>query len=207
MVIETELKWALTIEGHRTLQRRLPEALGAGEALRQENRFFDTPARALRQAGMNLRLRQENDRLVMTCKRRLPGNRPGLSQHEEWEEDVDLALLDQAPQRGAVPAGWLERLPLPPPVREALHQQAVEALGGFRNQRLEFAAGDELVCLDATDYLVRIDHELEVETGNVARSTEHWTRQLAEWSVPWIPQPMTKFARFLALVETGVGRC
>ena len=47
----------------------------------------------------------------------------------------------------------------------------------------------------------RVDYELEIETAHADTSAERWTRQLQEWGIIFHPQPLTKFARLLALMN------
>ncbi len=197
---EIELKWELTAFDHARLGERLVASLGPPRLLAQHNRFFDTPSRALRRLGMNVRVRRESDpagaRLYVTCKRRLDLGAAGAHQHEEWEQDLDEALW--AP----VERGDASRLPLSPAVSAALAASAAERLeprGGFANERREHRAGAELLCLDRTDLVCRVDCELEIETPEPARAAESWARQLAEWEVAWWEQRRTKFARFIDL--------
>jgi len=193
---EIELKWALDAANHAALALHLENELGEGELLEQENRFLDSTDRRLRRQGLNIRLRREGGRVLMTCKRRVLSS-DGASHHEEWEEwsdDGDLVKLGES-----LPAGLETRLNLPEPHRAALAGAALEDLGGFANQRLEFHSGDDLLCLDRTDFSVRVDYELEIETTDPARASAEWGRRLRDWGVGWSPQPVTKFARFLDL--------
>lgn len=190
---EIELKWALDAAGHAALVQRLPEELGAGRDLRQDNRFFDSADGRLRAAGLSLRLRLENARLVLTCKSRrgAPGA-DGLHQHGEIESELDpawWASIDQ-PTR-------LE-LPLPPAWRAALAGAALVPLGGFANRRLEFHDGPHLLCLDCTAFPWRTDHELEIETTRPGDAATRWSALLATWRIPWTAQTLTKLHRFLS---------
>ncbi len=189
--IESELKWALDAAGHAALATRLAVLLGPAHELAQENRFFDAAGNPLRAARMNLRLRREGAVVTLTCKRKIADAAAGLHRHDEWEHPVDPALwsLD--------PAALAARLPLPEPVRLALAGAPLRLLGGFANQRLEWRAGGDLLCLDRTDFRVRIDHELEIETADAPAARTRWTAQLVEWGVGWRDQPETKFARWL----------
>lgn len=190
--LEVELKWALEPSAHDALAPRLAEALGPAHELAQENRFFDSAARALRAQLMSVRLRREDGRLVLTCKRRLP-KRHGAHAHDEWEREVDLALWE-------APASELAgRLPLPPHIVGTLAGAPLVALGGFANRRREHRDGDDLLCLDRTDFGVRIDHELEIETPDPAAASRIWSERLDAWRIPWRPQPQTKFSRYLTL--------
>lgn len=187
---EIELKWALDDAGHRLLGRALARELGPPARLEQRNRFYDSADRRLRRAGLNLRLREENGRLLLTCKRRV-AQEDGLHHHEEWEQ-----WLDGAP--GEPPA--LRSLPVPEPWIAALAEAPLELVGGFANTRDEFRAAGDLLCLDRTDFLGRrVDYELEIETADADASRARWTAKLKEWGVSWRPQPLTKFARMLEL--------
>lgn len=197
--LEIELKWALDPAGHATLTHELERALGAPRLLEQDNRFFDTADRRLRRAALNLRLRRENDRLLMTCKGRGGIGAAGEHRHTEWEEWLDASRWS-AIERGVLS---VDDLPLPEPVRQALGNGRLEALGGFANRRLEFHQHDDpaaLLCLDRTEFLgARIDHELEIETASPVVIAERWRRILDGWGVVFTAQPITKFARFIAL--------
>lgn len=200
--LEIELKWALDSAGYATLTHKLEQALGAPRVLEQDNRFFDTPDRRLRRAALNLRLRRENDRLLMTCKGRGGIGAAGEHRHTEWEEWLDASRWP-AVERGILSA---DDLPLPEPIRQALGDFAnrpLQALGGFANRRLEFHQHDEpaaLLCLDRTDFLgTRIDHELEIETAAPQVIADRWRRHLDGWGIRFASQPITKFARFIAL--------
>ena len=192
--LEIELKWALDAVGHAVLSERLAAAHGPAHRLIQNNRFYDSADLRLRRRFMNLRLRHENGRLVMTCKRKQGGSgNAGLHTHDEWEEEVDAALAD------APVAALAAALPLPEPIREALDGAALVCAGGFANARLEWRVGPDLLCLDATDFGARTDYELEIETADAAPAAMRWQAALAAWGVTWRPEPRTKFARFLAL--------
>lgn len=188
--IEQELKWTLEPEGHALLAGRLAAELGPPHLLEQRNRFLDSADRRLRRAGGNLRLRAEDGGTLLTVKGRLgePGA-DGLHRHSEWERRLDAAAFAADP---AAVAGW----ELPPAVAAALAGAPLTDLGGFANRRLEWHAGGDLLCLDATAFAHRIDHELEIETGD-PQAAARWGQRLAEWGVWFEPQPLTKFARFL----------
>ena len=203
---EIELKWAVDAPGYAALAAHLGNLLGAPRHLAQDNRFFDTPDLRLRQVRMNLRLRRENGRVLMTCKQRAQETAAGLSHHHEWEAWVATDLFEASPT-----AAWRDALPLPEGIRAVLGDHPLVALGGFSNQRQEFhhrrSGVDELLCLDRTTFLLprggqRHDHELEIETTDPTGTAATWRQHLATWGVAWHPQPTTKFARFVTLATS-----
>jgi len=194
---EIELKWALDASGYTLLAERLVQQLGPARSLAQENRFFDSADLRLRRAGLNVRLRREDERVLLTCKRRLPA-KDGAHCHEEWEHDLPVAIWDSLAH-----SDLAARLGLPQHILSALAGAALHALGGFANRRLEFRHAAELLCLDCTDFRARIDYELEIETPTPARSARFWGGRLRAWGVAYRDEPVSKFARFLALQAPG----
>ncbi len=201
--LEVELKWALSPEDHARLAAALPGLLGVARVLAQENRFLDSTDLRLRRARMNLRLRRENDRLQLTCKRRAGGGDAQLHRHDEWERWLDPALWARLPVAGAALDPTIAAtLDLPEPAADALAGAMLVGYGGFANERQEFRSSDgELLCLDRTTFSAgRCDHELEIETPDPAASIARWSAQLRGLGIPVTPQPLTKFARFVTLM-------
>ena len=186
MPAEIELKFALSPDAHVALGRRLGQEWGPGSLLRQANRFFDSRDHRLRAQRVNLRLRTENDRLVVTAKRKVAAT-VDFQHHDEWE--VVLPAWDGDPAT----------LPRPDWIAAALGDAQLVDLGGFANLRQEWHRDGEVVCLDRTDFATRIDHELEVEVADAASALPRWQARLADWGIAHAPQPVTKFARWLNL--------
>ncbi len=186
MPAEIELKFALSAADHATLGRHLEQAWGPGRLLRQANRFFDSSDRRLRAQRVNLRLRRENDRLVVTAKRKVVAT-ADFQHHDEWE--VVLPAWD----------GDVASLPRPDWISAALGDAPLQELGGFENLRYEWHQDGDVVCLDRTDFATRIDHELEVEVVDTTTALPRWQARLIAWGIAAAPQPATKFARWLDL--------
>jgi uncharacterized protein YjbK len=198
---EVELKWALRADQYAELCSRLDHELGPARLLRQDNRFFDSPDHCLRQHGLNIRLRHENGRLLLTCKRRLAAaDAHGLHQHDEWEEWLDAGLWSRLDDPQVELA---HVLPLPAPIIASLGEAPLQAQGGFSNLRREHddhhPGASALLCLDRTVYPGnRIDHELEIETAQPQEAGDRWRATLTAWGMTPVAQPLTKFARFLS---------
>jgi len=200
--LELELKWALTAAEHARLLEILSATYGAPHLLVQENQFFDTADRRLRAIWMNIRIRRENQQFILTCKHKANAGQAtdGLSSHREWEDTLPSSLIAGITQPDAA---WSAALPLPAPVRDALAGQSLQALGGFHNQRQEWQVSqhgvDEVLCLDCTTFGGRLDYELEIETSDPVASVTYWRDRFQLWQIPVVIQPLTKFARYLAL--------
>lgn len=200
--LELELKWALTAAEHARVTGLLTDTYGRPHLLAQHNCFFDSADRRLRQLRMNVRIRQENQRFILTCKHQatLTQTADGLSSHQEWEDELPPGLIAGMSQPDAT---WSAALPLPAPIRQALVGGSLQALGGFHNQRLEWQTrrgpASEVLCLDDTTFGERHDYELEIETNDPQASAAHWRTVFAGWQVPVVVQPLTKFARYLAM--------
>lgn len=189
---EIELKWALDRASHQTLDGALRDHLGSPRLRAQDNRFYDSPDRRLQRAGMSLRLRREDGRVLMTCKV-YQGSGDGLhraQEHECWLNAASWSLV----VHGLAPDTCL---PLPEPVTATLAGAPMIALGGFSNHRAVFLHGREELCLDRTDFGVRIDHELEIETDDPATTHRTWRERLAAWGIAVSPQLKTKLHRYL----------
>jgi len=187
--VEIELKWALSHEGHGELARRLADQLGPAHLLQQDNRFFDSADGRLRLARRSVRLRRENGRVILTCKAKGSVDAVGTHRHDEWERELPADAWDVPP--GDLPGPWATVLAGAP----------LTALGGFANRRLEWHDGPHLLCLDESDFAVRIDRELEIETPEPQAAHAHWSGQLAQWGIAWTPQPLTKLQRWFELTR------
>ncbi len=187
--VEIELKWRLDPDGHAALQRRIAGLLGEPRVLAQSNRFFDSADGRLRAARRSVRLRRENDRVILTCKARGSVDGVGTHRHDEWERELPAAAWTAVPSD--LPEAWSAVL-AGAPLRE---------LGGFDNRRLEWHDSGHLLCLDRTDFGGQVDHELEIETPQPQAAHARWSALLAGWGIAWAPQPLTKLHRYLAAVE------
>lgn len=80
---EFELKYAATAAAQQAIQ----DAFGDFRAIRMETTYFDTPAGALAERHVTLRLRRENEDSICTMKTPLPDGSRG-----EWECRADDIL-------------------------------------------------------------------------------------------------------------------
>lgn len=203
--IEDELKWILDQAGLTRLESWMRTQYGDPDLKQQRNRFIDTPEWALRRQGIALRLRRENERLMMTVKSRTADHQPdhgsGRFVHREDEEELDPELFTRLDQ-----LDLQQQLPLPQHLLQALDSRPLEVKGGFDNRRLSWDLEDqrEEVSLDRTDFRQRWDHELEVETQDAKRSQTFWSALMEELDIDCQPQTVSKLARYLLLNHPDV---
>jgi uncharacterized protein YjbK len=187
--VEIELKWALTPSAHATLADRIAGLLGDAARLEQRNRFYDSADGRLRAARRSVRLRQENARIILTCKAKGSVDAAGTHRHDEWERQQPATAWDSPIDVAGLPEAW----------REVLAGAPLTMLGGFDNLRFEWHDGPHLLCLDRTDLDGRIDHELEIETPQPEVAHVRWAALLAGWGIAWTPQPLTKLQRWFGI--------
>lgn len=195
--VERELKWRLSHEQYTSLAGLLPDLLGPGQVLRQENRFYDTPCGRLAGQLMLLRLRRENGRVIKTLKQLLVAQSGGLHQHDEDEDEVPLSCWN-------LPAAELpQHIPLQDEVLEILADAQLCLIGSFSNHRIAFEADGEHIALDRTCFPgAQVDWELEVETEDPPASRGRWHRRFELIGGPMIEQQTGKYLRYRSLQST-----
>jgi inorganic triphosphatase YgiF len=99
---EVELKLEVAPADIGRLKRRLRDdrrVLGDARVQHLESTYFDTAKRALRDAGLTLRLRRNGTRAVQTIKQS-DGSASGLIDRGEWESEVRAGGPDFSAARG-----------------------------------------------------------------------------------------------------------
>ena len=163
--------------------------------LTMRTRYFDTPDALLRQAGITLRLREENDRTIACCKSR--GTRTGsLSAHEEWEVEAQ-ELPDAIPALVALgaPALLLELDGLRVTATAAFTRRC--AVLRMSEQTLAELSCDEGFLAGPTEQEPLSELELELKSGALEDLTPFLQALRAHYALP--PEPRSKLARALAL--------
>lgn len=192
MAIERELKYQLD----EARYERLKTCLGQLQATKhQVNHYLDTTERDVSRAHGALRLRQEDERLMLTYKRGI-SQRGSFFEIQELETEITQEQWN-ALASGQIPAGESE--PLDRLRHDFPHVRELVSLGQVRNLRLCFPlpSGDTAE-LDRTEFPGGgVDYELEVETEDPAAVERH----LESLGVPLTPQTKTKFRRFLDAIN------
>ncbi len=199
--METELKYACpdgaVLAQILCAEDLLPRMMEPVRRIRMKTTYFDTPDRALRARRWTLRLRQENERLVATCK--TAGEQSGaLSRHGEWETQAQS--LPQA-------LSALEGLGAPAELL-ALARQGVEPVCGAeflrRSVLLQLPGGTqaELSCdqgalTGARERMDLCEVELEHKAGPLQPMLDFGAALSARWGLK--PETRSKLARALEL--------
>jgi inorganic triphosphatase YgiF len=197
---EIELKLALGPDGPQALYRH-PRLDGlASRVAHLVNTYYDTPKGELAAAGMALRLRRRDDKLLQTLKTR-GGGSGGLSTRGEWEWDVpgpglDLTGLAELSALSELDADVLSRLV--PRFTTDFHRRAWQL--ALDDARIELALDQGEIRAGEQAVGIR-ELELELKAGEPAAL---WVlaEALAE-RVPLRPADTSKAARGGALLEGG----
>ena len=108
------------------IERRLMQQWGPGQLLNQDNRFYDTADSRLRYARMSLRLRRENEQVVLTVKQRKAVSTLHHQHEEECQVNTTIwAVMHDAPTIDPRP------LPIPGHLRALVGAEALVNLGGL----------------------------------------------------------------------------
>ena len=199
---ELEFKWAISKEDAANAGRLLGQRWGSGTIYHQHNRFFDSPENILREQRMSVRLRRENERVVLTCKQR-KGISSALHHQQEEEIWVNMAMWNACCDASSIDA---MALPLPPRIRQLLGTGELRNLGGFFNLRQQWIIDNEVICLDHSHFSEHYDdHEIEIEiaeSANASAREAYWRKTFGQMGITLMPQPHSKLHRFSLQEET-----
>ena len=180
---------------------RLMDYLGEPERiLKQTNTYYDTPTLGLRQERVMLRVRKENDDLVITAKSRAKLQRGGL-RAREVEYRVDLQEGMECLGRGL--HAWEI-----PPVTHALsflsNPEPFAPLGSTDNIRVCYPWRGGTLELDRTFLPDGTEHtELEFETPCLEEELSRLQSLLQSLQIPFTDEVIPKYVRFLQALEPG----
>lgn len=189
------------------------------------SRYFDTPDKTLTTARTSLRIRQEGDARVATIKlgdQASDGrSRNGLHQRQEWSVDLDDGEFADDPEKG-LNASWFQKNAVSDgdpddrlyavlheidgqPLQEICQASFIRTAYdvGFGDTLMELALdAGELKAGELTGTILEI--ELELKEGDVRDLMELGEELKARFNLA--PEPMSKYARCLALLAQQAGR-
>lgn len=211
MAEDSEIEVKLAVKDHRLFEAILgdPEVrsrmIGAEPTTRTfEAMYFDTQDQALRQAGFAYRIRREGDRWIATVKSDRTAAAGGLSDREEFSEEVSGPDVPLIPFEGT---HWGDRL--------------VRAIGGEK-LRLLFTTRFTRTTLDlrlenGTSVELALDHgmiwggqggeplcelELELKSGSVCGLLMFAGELAGRWHL--LPELRSKYERGLDLLQLAL---
>ena len=165
--------------------------------IRMNSTYFDLPDGSLSKKCWTLRVRQENERTVITCKTPLPGA-DGVKARNEWECEAET-LEDGLPKLTALGA---------PAELASLDPEALEPVCGVQFTRITallqisetascFVCGDIGELLRAGRRAPLCELELELHEGTESDLLAYAEKLNAVYHLR--PEPSSKFARARAL--------
>ena len=200
MASEIELKLCLTAAGLRHLRTAwLPAFTDAPIKTTQlRNTYFDTPALALHERRVALRLREKGGRIIQTLKTQ-GQSQGGLHQRDEWEWEIPQPQLD---------ASLLQSVAFPPEVAVADLRPLFTT--DFERAQVDIRLGGSLIELALDQGEVRangrvapvLEVELELKQG-APESLFALARQIAS-QVPVWASDVSKAERGYGLAGSGM---
>lgn len=148
--IEIEFKNMLTKKEYQTLLSTYH--LTAKDIKTQSNDYFDSEDFTLRDKGAALRVRQKNDKYVLTLKE--PAKQGLLETHQRITED----LFEKIKESGSLPDGDVAHQ-----VAKLGLNNSLRHLGTLTTHRAETKTKEGLLVLDHSEYLGLEDYEIEFE--------------------------------------------
>jgi CHAD domain-containing protein len=206
--MEIEAKY--TVPDRATFDRLLELRALDGFALREAatehvtDHYLDTPTRAVERGGYALRLRQTTDQTDWLATLKSLGGADGALHHREEHEAAVPPM--------ALPAAWPEgpardvalRLAGSEPVAELFDLEQV------RHRRLAYAEGERLAAELSLDMVTittamgdQVSYELELELRPDGTPDDLTALAAGLGHYGLAPQPLSKYARALALLEAG----
>ncbi len=171
--IEIEFKNLLTEQEYNLLLEQLN--IRSETANKQVNYYFDTADMLLKEHKSALRIRKKGGEYVLTLKEPHPDGL--LETHQKCTETEAINAMET----GDIPQGQVtEQIRRLTSVSEAQFNY----LGELSTKRLEIHEPDGLIVLDKSEYLGKVDYELEFETSARTAGEAAFKRLLNDYGIP-----------------------
>lgn len=184
--IEIEFKNMLTLDEFKQLKKEL----NLTRFITQYNDYFDTDNGDLRAIHTALRVREKEDKLVLTLKE--PNDIGKLETHQP----LTRVELDVFKRKRELPEGDVTRR------LNSLKIDLVKLthIGRLTTHRCETPLENGLFVLDKSEYLGTVDYELEWEFEDFTYGEACFHRLLNRYQIPRRP-PQNKIMRFFLLKQ------
>lgn len=171
--IEIEFKNLLTEQEYNLLLEQLN--IRSETANKQVNYYFDTADMLLKEHKSALRIRKKGGEYVLTLKEPHPDGL--LETHQKCTETEAINAMET----GDIPQGQVtEQIRRLTSVSEAQFNY----IGELSTKRLEIHEPDGLIVLDKSEYLGKVDYELEFETSARTAGEAAFKRLLNDYGIP-----------------------
>ncbi|WP_244895382.1 CYTH domain-containing protein [Evansella clarkii] len=171
--IEIEFKNLLTEQEYNLLLEQLK--IRSETANKQVNYYFDTADMLLKEHKSALRIRKKGGEYVLTLKEPHPDGL--LETHQKCTETEAINAMET----GDIPQGQVtEQIRRLTSVSEAQFNY----IGELSTKRLEIHEPDGLIVLDKSEYLGKVDYELEFETSARTAGEAAFKRLLNDYGIP-----------------------
>ncbi|MEG1739568.1 MAG: CYTH domain-containing protein [Bacilli bacterium] len=157
----------------------------------QTNYYIDTKDFALRTKGIGLRIRQREDKYVITLKTPMS---EGLLEKTEPISQTEYELMAE---KGIFPETKIRSFLL----MMEIEVEKLEILGSLTTERIDVHFESGLFSIDKNTYAGLVDYELEKEGNNLAEAEADLERICEECHVSYKLNHVSKAARTLNLLK------
>lgn len=190
--IEIEAKVLITEEGFKKVKELYEDY--ANSAYIQTNYYIDTPNFDLRTNGVGLRIRQFENKYVMTLK--TPLSEGLLEKTENITKDQYRAMRDQ----GTFPDIKIKQFI----IMLGFNIDELKILTSLKTERIDVAYDSGLFSMDKNEYQGKVDYELEKESNNLKGAEEFLIDICNKAKIDYKINSKTKQARaFDRLIEVS----
>ncbi|MEC1261519.1 CYTH domain-containing protein [Bacillus swezeyi] len=137
----------------------------------QKNHYYDTPSFSLKEKGAALRVREKQDRHVLTLKEPAPVGLTETHQSLPFQPDVESFHIPDGPVLGRLRDLGIE-------------SESLQYFGTLTTDRAEKKLPQGLIVLDRSRYLMVEDYEVEFEVTDYEQGKQDFTAILKSFGIP-----------------------
>ena len=140
----------------------------------QTNHYFDTSRFSLKASETSLRVRERDNALEFTLKRKKGYN------IQEYRQTITREEFNETKETGVLPVGTVKN-----EVESIVSNQKIENFMSLSTKRICFIYGNGVIFLDENSYLDVVDYELEYEAKTLHEGKEEFIQLVRDFQIKY----------------------
>lgn len=140
----------------------------------QTNHYFDTSRFSLKASETSLRVRERDNVLEFTLKRKKGYN------IQEYRQTITREEFNETKETGILPVGTVKN-----EVESIVANQKIENFMSLSTKRICFIYGNGVIFLDENSYLDVVDYELEYEAKTLHEGKEEFIQLVKDFQIKY----------------------